>query len=401
MATRRNTGDGSIYWDENARRYRGALVIGWKDGKPQRRTVTGTTRAKVASRLRQLRSELDNGSSSGSAVTSGRATTVEEWVTYWLDTIAAKRCKPSTLRGYRTSVHQYIVPLLGHHRLDRLRPEHVEQAWDELQGVGNPLKSEHGTARPLTSTTAHQAHAVLSRALKVAAQRERVGRNVCTLVDKPPVAETDIEAMTPDEARRVLAFSQDARNAARWSVALALGLRQGEALGLMWSDVDFDAGTLSVRRALARVPGRGLVLGGLKTKRSKRTLSLTGTPLLGQLRAQRAAQNAERLAAGDQWLDHDVIFAQPNGKPIDPRADWQTWTDLLAGAGVQHYRLHDARHTAATLLLLQGVDTRTVMDVLGHSQISVTTKYQHVVAELMHEASRRMGAALWPDAAAE
>lgn len=397
MAQNRSTGDGSIYWVESMQRYRGALVIGWRDGKPLRRTVTGTTRAKVASRLRQLRAELD----SGEVLATGRVWTVEQWVTYWLDNICPKRVNENTLNGYRSKMMQYVIPLLGDHRLDRLRPEHVEQAWDELVEVGNPIKSERGTARPLSTTTAHQTHVIFSRCLKVAMQRERVGRNVCTLMDAPPVAETDVQAMTPDEARAVLAFSHGVRNAARWSVALSLGLRQGEALGLQWCDVDFDAGTISVRRALARVPGRGLVFAGLKSKRSKRTLSLDGTPLLGQLRAQRAEQNAERLAAGDVWQDHDLIFAQPNGKPVDPRADWREWRRICAGAGVAAYRLHDARHTAATLLLLQGVSTRVVMDVLGHSQISVTTKYQHVVDELMHEASRRMGAALWPDAAAE
>jgi integrase len=114
------------------------------------------------------------------------------------------------------------------------------------------------------------------------------------------------------------------------------------------------------------------------------------------LRAHRATQAEDRLLAGTQWADHGLVFCQPNGKHIDPRRDWADWKALLAEAGVRDARLHDARHTAATLMMIQKVPARVVMQVLGHSQISLTLgTYSHVVPELATEAAERMGTALW------
>lgn len=131
-----------------------------------------------------------------------------------------------------------------------------------------------------------------------------------------------------------------------------------------------------------------------KSGAGQRSIALPA-PLADLLRSHRASQLKERLRAGSEWQDHDLVFAQENGKPIDPRADHRTWKSLLQEAGVRDARLHDARHTAATLLLLQGVSTRVVMDVLGHSQVSLTLRYQHVLPEAAREAAQRMGEALW------
>ncbi len=118
--------------------------------------------------------------------------------------------------------------------------------------------------------------------------------------------------------------------------------------------------------------------------------------LVEALRTHRARQLEERLRAGEHWEDHDLVFCQPSGRPIDPRGDWRDWKALLGRAEVRDARLHDARHTAATLLLTQGVPARVAMQVLGHSQISLTLDtYSHVVPELATEAAARVGTALW------
>jgi integrase len=185
------------------------------------------------------------------------------------------------------------------------------------------------------------------------------------------------------------------RNAARWTVALAVGLRQSEALGLRWSDVDLDNGTLSVRRGLHRVRGQGLIYEEPKADRSRRTLALPAQ-LVDALRAHRAAQLEERITAGPLWQDHDLVFAQPNGRPIERKSDWRAWKTLLRDAGVREVRLHDGRHTAATLLLSEGVHPRVVMEVLGHAQMRTTTDtYSHVLPALGRDAAERMGNALW------
>ena len=114
------------------------------------------------------------------------------------------------------------------------------------------------------------------------------------------------------------------------------------------------------------------------------------------MRDHRRAQLEERVTAGSEWRDLDLVFAQPNGSPIDPSADHRAWKSLLASVGVRPARLHDARHTAATLLLQQGIPARVAMQVLGHSQIALTLgTYSHVVPELAHAAAERMAVALW------
>ena len=207
----------------------------------------------------------------------------------------------------------------------------------------------------------------------------------------------------------------------RWSIALALGLRQGEALALMWSDIDFNAGVLRVRRSAQRHTwshgcpatddgpscghrlggacehrvGGGLLLVEPKTKASIRSIVLP-PPLVGELRSHRARVNRARLAANEDWdSTHDLVFPSSTGGLIDPARDNAEWNRLIQAAGVRHVRLHDARHTAATLLLLQNVDIRTVMSIMGWTEMATAQRYTHAVDELRRRAADQMGALLW------
>lgn len=379
MTRRAASGESSIYRDEDGR-WHGYVSMGLKEnGRRDRRHVSGAKRADVVAKVRELEQKRD----AGVAGAAGKAPTVRQWLDHWLETIAARKVRPSTLVRYRQLVTNQLGPGIGHHRLDRLQPEHVEKLYNDLQDRG------------LAAATVVQAHRVLSRALKVAMQRGKVARNVCTLVDAPSVEREEIRPLSGQDARRVLDAARGRRNAARWSVALALGLRQGEALGLAWAAIDLDAGSLAVRQALQRQPGKGLVFVQPKSRAGRRVIALPG-PLRDALRSHRAAQAAERMAAGSVWDDHDLVFCQENGRPLDPRSDHRAWRALLAAAKVPPARLHDARHTAASLLLQQGVPARVAMEILGHSQISLTLgTYSHVGAELAEDAARRMGEALW------
>ena len=377
---RKASGESTIYRDADGR-WHGYVSMGLKEnGKRDRRHVSGARRATVVAKVRALESKRD----AGTAEAAGQAPTVAAWLEHWLSNVAARRVRPRTLESYRSTVRLYLVPGVGHHRLDRLQPEHLESLYGALAAKG------------LAPATVLRTHRVLSRALKVAMQRSKVARNVATLVD-PPLVKRAKTALPFDagEARQVLAAAADQRNAARWTVALAVGLRQSEALGLQWSDIDLSTGTLSVRRGLHRVAGKGLVYEEPKSERSRRTLALP-SQLVEALKAHQAAQLEERRAAGSVWHDHDLVFAQANGDPIDRHADWQAWKALLRKAGLREVRLHDGRHTAATLLLSSGVHPRVVMELLGHSQMRTTTDtYSHVMPALAREAADRMGDALW------
>ena len=133
-----------------------------------------------------------------------------------------------------------------------------------------------------------------------------------------------------------------------------------------------------------------------KTRQSRRTLPLT-PQLVDALRRHRQAQRKARIYAGSEWHDSGLVFTTVTRRPIDPRDHSLHWTAFLEGAGVRPARLHDARHTAATLLLVQGVDQRVVMDMLGWTSPTMTSRYQHVVPELVEEANRRMSELLWGD----
>jgi integrase len=395
--------------------WHGWVTIGIKDdGSPDRRHRKGRTEAAVTRKVRELERTRD----SGHMPEAGRPVTVAQWMETWLTTIAPRRIRRSTLETtYAPKVRNRIIPGLGKHRLDRLTPEHIERFYTRLEAEG------------LAPATVLQIHRILSRALKVAMQRGYVSRNVATLVDAPSASQDEFEPLTFDEALRIMRFAGTRRNGTRWSVALALGLRQGEALGLRWQHVDLDTGTLTVRWQLQRLPwrhgcadpracvqdrhrddcprgctrharscpqrtGGGLHLTEPKSDKSRRTVALP-PQLVAALRAHRTVQLHERMTAGPAWRDGDFVWCQPNGRPIGSHADWDEWHALLKTAGIRRVRVHDARHTAATLLLAQGVDQRVVMEILGHSQISMTSKYAHVLPEVMTDAAERIGRALW------
>ncbi|MDP9460767.1 MAG: site-specific integrase [Actinomycetota bacterium] len=376
---RRASGESSIVKGADGR-FHGYVSMGLKEnGKRDRRHVAAVKRGDVVRRVRELEEQRD----AGIRLAGGRTMTVEQWLDHWLTAIAVRRLRPKTYENYSCNIRRHLTRLLGHHRLDRLQPEHVETAWGQLSAEG------------LSPATVLLNHRILSRALTVAVQRGRVARNVATLVDAPSVAREEVQPLTAAEAKALLQAARNVPNGARWSVALALGLRQGEALGLLWDAVDLDAGTLTVRRALQRQAGKGLVLVEPKSRAGRRTIKLPDA-LRDALRSHRAWQAERHLAAGNVWEDGGYVFSQPNGRPIDARRDWLDWKALLKVAGVRDARLHDARHTAATLLLQQGVPARVAMQVLGHSQISLTLgTYSHVVPELAQDAADRMGDALW------
>jgi integrase len=255
----------------------------------------------------------------------------------------------------------------------------------------------------------------LRTALNEAERRGRIVKNPATVARPPRLVEAEIEPFTVVEAKRILAAAGGRRNGVRYALALALGIRQGEALGLQWRDLDLDAGTLTIRRAIQRQTWRhgckmpcggkrgadcpdrhsgGLVVVETKSRAGRRVIGLPA-PLRAWLKLHRYAQDQEREEAADLWTDGGWIFAQPTGQPIDPRADYEEWPGLLTEAGVRPARLHDARHTAATMLLVLKVPTRAVMDVMGWSQASMATRYQHVPTEVLTGIADLVGGLLW------
>jgi integrase len=383
MGGRRRTGDGSIFQLPDGR-WRAMVDLGWSGGKRRRKAATRATRREAAVWLRDALRAKEQGA------LASRSPTVAEWFTTYFAEVAAPKVRPLTMRNYRRDVDLHVLPTLGRIRLDRLQPTHLSKLYR--------LKLDEG----LSSATVRHIHAVLRRGLTVAVRWGLVARNVAQLVDPPPLASSEIQPLSVEEARALLRAACGDRLEARWVVGLSLGMRQGEALGLCWEDVDLEQGIVLVRRQLTRAsaPGLGVVLGPLKSARSRRVLALP-KPLVVMLRAHKARQAAERLALGGRWFDDRLVFATEVGTPIDHRNDARSFKTLCRRAGVRPVRVHDLRHTAATLLIAQGQHPRVVMEVLGHSQIAVTMNvYGHVLPSNLRDAASAVSQVLWGDAEA-
>lgn len=418
--SRRDSGAGSIYQRADGM-WVGALTLpDGPDGQRRRKVVSHRTKAGVTAKLRAMRSDLDH---AGDLPTS--SPTVEAWMRQWIDRIAAPRLKPRTLATYRGYVDRYIVPSIGKIRLDRLTPDHVRRMHAHALDAGTDERGR--PLPPRSTTTALQAHRILSKALTDAMREARVTRNVAGLVDAPRRAVSKRGALTVDDARRLLvAVAHDPDQAARCSVALLAGLRQGERLGITADALDLDAGTLTVSWQVQRLVwshGCGeqaadgswpcgkrqagacrarhvpippdqeavQVYGGLWMTRPKSRAGWREVPFPPLLH-EVLRRYTETRSPGDQGL----IFTREDGHPIDPRDDSAAWHEALALAGVPDVPLHSARHTTATLLLELGVPEPVRVAIMGHSSATVTAGYTHVADPLMRDAMHRLGAHLAP-----
>lgn len=395
--SRSANGRSSIYRDGRGT-WHGFVTMGRDEtGKAVRRHVRGRTKSAVTDGVAAL--EMQRARTAQHVATNARQT-LGEWLDEWLLHIQRSR-KPRTFTTYDALIRTHCEQL----RKTKLHDVTVRHIDELLQRV----------ATTVSPTTAGNLHRTLRAAFSTALRRGLVPANPCQHATVPRTGHVEIEPLTVSDVRRILAAAADKRNAARWSVALALGLRQGEALGIQWSDIDLEAGTLTVRRQLQRHPwahgcGRtepahhaaqcpsrhsgGLRFDDTKTGAGRRLLAIP-PQMLPQLLEHRRAQARDRLAVGPAWNDQDLVFPKPDGTPADPRADHREWKALLVAAGVRDARLHDARHTAATLLLAQGVDGRVVMDPMGWSQAVLLTRYQHVIDTMRVDAAAKVGSAIW------
>lgn len=387
---KRGRHEGSIHKRKDGR-WVAVLSVGYRNGKRHRKHFYGQTRGEVRDQLTAaLRAHQQ-----GLPVDPERQT-VGQFLDLWLVDCCEPSVRPRTLRSYRDTVRLHITPTLGRIPLTKLSPQHV-------QGFLNGLRSAPAASRPkvgrpaptgLSPRTVAYVRTVLRIALGQAMRWGLVQRNVAALVSPPRVERKEVKPFTLEEARTFLAAIQGHRLQALYTVALALGLRQGEALGLRWDDIDLDSGTLAVRSQVQRIKGQGLRLVELKTTSSRRTIELPER-VVKALRAHRARQLGERLLAGAQWQERGLVFSTKIGTPLDPRNVQTGFKKVLAEAELRDQRFHDLRHGAATLLLAQGVSARAIMDLLGHSQVGTTLSlYSHVMPELRRDAAHKMDALL-------
>lgn len=428
--TRAPNGASTIYYSEYDSKWHGRVTVGIRDnGTPDRRHVKRKTEAEVIKAVRKLEQER----ATGQVRKAGQAWTVGQWLTHWVENIAVPSLRYKAAVSYRTVVYLHLIPNLGAHRVAKVEPEHFERLYAKLGRSG------------LKPSSVRQVHRTARTAFGEAVRRGHITRNPVELARAPRVEETEIEPFNLDEIQRLIKTALTLRNGVRFVLALALGTRQGETIGLKWSRLNTDTKTLQITRQLQRqtwqhgcadpracsaryhkarpcpVPcrrhkracpppcpaecagharmcparhGGGLVEVDVKSMAGRRGIVLPDQ-LMSLLERHRAEQADEREHAGTEWHEGGWMFAQPNGRPLDPRKDGREWKSLLKAAGVRDARLHDARHTAATVLLLLGVPERAVMDFMGWATSTMAKRYQHVTAGLRDSVAGRLGGYLW------
>ncbi len=340
----------------------------------KRRSFYGKTREEVRKKLNAAQSSID----AGIPLPSDRVSFGTR-LSKWLDRKKLE-VRNSTWKSYELAIRRHIAPALGRVPLSKLRPHHIQDLYSEMAKKG------------LSQSTIHVAHVVCNSVLKEAERFGLIPRNVAGLVDPPRPERTRRErkSLTVDQAKAFLAAAKGDRFYTLFLLAVYLGLRQGELLGLSWDDIDFPNARLQVRHQLSRIDGE-YQLTRPKSRQSRRTLHLSGT-VTNALAEHRARQSEEKLASiywDDSW---NLVFPNAYGRPMSvSNLRQRHFLPVLKKSGVPSITFHELRHTAASTMLTAGVGLKTVSETLGHSQISITADlYAHVSEQLSREASAKV-----------
>ena len=377
MSARRGHGEGSIHKRERDGRWVAVLDLGFEAGKRRRVSVTGRTRREVSDRLKAMTKAHDE----GDVVVPSRLR-VSAFLQRWLDEVVdPSDLSDSTKSFYRTQVLKHLIPSIGDLVLAKLTLADVERLLAKERSDG------------LSARSVQAIHATLRRALKHAVRWGMIRHNPASEAEVPSPRRDDakVHALDRDSIVRLLGAAEGDRLEAMIVLLAMLGLRKGEALALRWSRVDMDAGVLTVDSSLYRKKGVGMVLKEPKTRHSVRSLSLPEQCLV-LLRQHKRNQIAERLLAGPDWQDRDLVFCTSVGTALDLKAPNVLLDRLCDAAGISRERVHNLRHSAATTAgeVAQG-DLGLVKSMLGHSSIAVTID---MYRQILPESQQRLGKAI-------
>ena len=400
MASRNDNGRSSVYKGKDGS-WHGRVTVGRKsDGSPDRRHVRASTKAEATRKVRALEKSREE----HAVPAPGESWTVKAWLEHWLTSVVKGRVRNTSWNAYRFAVRVHAIPAIGAWKLTDIRPEHLQQLYSGMLAKGS------------SGGTAHQVHRTLHVAFDEAIESGYMAKNPATRRVAPKVRRPRVEPYTVEEVRKIRDTALQYPGGVRWVVALTLGLRQGELLALQWSDVDLERKTIRIDWSLQRPvyahgchPPCGKKPGFCPKKKRTNPLRadtksdashrVVGVPaeLLRLLEAHREEQATMRSDVGTLWQDGGWVFTDHFGRPLNPNSDYHRWKDLLVKAGIRDARLHDARHTAATMLLLLGVPERAVIDQMGWSTGKMTRVYQHVTDPVRHGVADRLGELLWND----
>ena len=345
------------------------------DGKRLRKWHSGfdTKREAEAARI-EILSRMQQGT-----YAPATKVTLGEWLTTWPD--GRTGLAETTLAAYETDAKR-VHTGIGQLRLRDLTTTRLSDFYRDLIQQG------------LAPKTVQNTHGVIHKALADAVGQGLLSRNVASRAELPRAQRPETETWTADELRRFLVQAESHRLYAAWMLACSTGMRRSEVLGVRWTNVDLDAGTLAVVDTVVMPVGRPILrLGETKSRRSRRLIALDARTV-AVLRGHKKRQNKERLRAGEAWNDLDLVFCDELGVVVNPATFTRTTKRLAIEAAVPPLTPHSAaRHTWATLALSSGVHPKVVQERLGHSSISITLdRYSHVVEGMDREAAEKVAA---------
>jgi integrase len=330
-------------------------------------TVTGT-REMAKRRRAELIHELD----SGTFIKPAKVT-LAEYLERWLTDYAKPNLSPRGFERYESIVRVYLIPNLGNITLTQLKSEHIQKHYSSMLSKG------------LSNLTVRYHHTVIHKALQTAIKWGLLNRNAADSVDIPRSQRKDMQTWDEYEIRRFLDAAKESPYYALFHTALYTGMRRGELLALRWRDVDIQK--VYVNRSLHHLRDGSYVFTQPKSEKSRRTIALSPSSIL-TLGEHKERQEGIRAMLGIPLNQDDLIFSTPEGKPLRPNTVSRAWTMLANRIGLRAIRLHDARHTHASLMLKQGVHPKIVQERLGHASIQITLDtYSHVAPGLQEAAA--------------
>jgi len=368
------------YFNQHRQRWQAVVELG-RDERGKRKQIfrdmpkEKNTKAEAKRVGRLLLNELEAGT-----FVEPTDVTVAEYLESWLADVVCHQVGARTRDRYEGIVRTHLIPRLGAVKLSALRPDQVQRCYSDMMKGG------------LQPASVHKAHVVLHGSLRQAVRLRLISRNPSADLMLPKVRRPEIKALTDEEIGAMLAAAEGRPVAVPLLVLVSLGVRRGELLALQWADVDLEARSASVRRTLEE-SSAGVHLKQPKTARSSRTIALPASTVAA-LRAHHAAQQRARLAAGKAFNKLDLVFPGRDGEPWKPSTFAAACRRVFKKAGLT-CRLHDLRHTHATMLLRQGVHPKVVQERLGHANVSITLDiYSHVAPNMQQEAAEKIDEAL-------
>jgi integrase len=373
--------------------------------EPSGRYVVVLDVAAVGEKRRQLRRRFDTYREARAWLTETRTQlgagqfvqpqklTVAAWVDAWLPVLATQ-VRPSTYDSYARNLRLHLLPELGGKRLQALKPADLTRLYARLLTSG---RADYARGQGLSPRSVAYVATIVGKCLEAACRGDLWQVNPARRAEVPKASAAGkrherMDTWTREELGRFLEVTGAHHHRAVWLLLATTGLRRGEALGMAWSQVDLDAGRMSVTRTLVDLDGSAPVWSDPKTARGRRSIALDpGT--VAVLRQVRRDQAQERLLVGAGYVDHDLVFARPDGQPWHPERFSRTFSEQVARHGLPPLSVHGLRHTWATLALQAGVHPKVVQERLGHSTIGITLDvYSHVMPSMETDAAARVAA---------